>query len=58
MDFVRPEEETAAVRAAVSRPQFLDATTLTVSFRTDPDVVKRLLPPGWSRPRGRSHGPR
>lgn len=46
MDFVRPEEERAAVRAAVSRPKFLDATTLTVSFRTDPGVVERLLPPG------------
>ena len=46
MHFVRPDEETAAVREAVGRPKFLDATTLTVSFRTDPDVVERLLPPG------------
>lgn len=46
MEFIRPDEEGAAVRDAVSRPTFLDATTLTVSFRTDPDVVERLLPPG------------
>jgi len=46
MDFVRPVEERAAVREAIGRPKFLDATALTVSFRTDPDAVERLLPPG------------
>jgi acetoacetate decarboxylase len=46
MEFLRPEAEGTAIREAVRRPKFLDATTLTVSFRTDPDVVERLLPPG------------
>lgn len=46
MEFLRPEAEGTAIREAVRRPKFLDATTLTVSFRTDPDAVERLLPPG------------
>jgi acetoacetate decarboxylase len=46
MEFLRPEAEGTAIREAVSRPKFLDATALTVSFRTDPDAVERLLPPG------------
>lgn len=46
MEFLRPEEEVTAIREAVSRPKFLDTTALTVSFRTDPDAVERLLPPG------------
>ncbi|MEF8907683.1 MAG: acetoacetate decarboxylase family protein [Haloarculaceae archaeon] len=46
MRFVRPDEERRAVRDAVRQPAFLDATALTVSFRTDPDRVEELLPPG------------
>jgi len=52
MRFVRPTEERTAVRDAVSRPTFLDATALTVSFRTDPGAVEELLPPGLE-PSGR-----
>ena len=46
MEFLRPEAEGTAIREAVRRPKVLDATTLSVSFRTDPDAVERLLPPG------------
>jgi acetoacetate decarboxylase len=46
MRFVRTDEDAAAVREAIRRPAFLDATTLSVGFRTDPDVVEELLPPG------------
>lgn len=46
MSFVRTEEEVDRVLEAVQEPRFLDATLLTVGFRTDPAVVEELLPPG------------
>ncbi|MFB6171947.1 MAG: acetoacetate decarboxylase family protein [Haloarculaceae archaeon] len=46
MTFVPSDEAVAETLAAVAEPHFLDATLLTVGFRTDPAVVERLLPPG------------
>ena len=46
MSLVRTDDEVERVLEAVREPKFLDATLLTVGFKTDPDIVERLLPPG------------
>lgn len=46
MSFVPTDEEVERVLEAVREPRFLDATLLTVGFRTDPGVVEGVLPPG------------
>jgi len=50
MRFVRTDAEVEQVDAAIREPRFLDATVLSVAFRTDPDAVADLLPPGLEPP--------
>jgi acetoacetate decarboxylase len=44
--FVKSGAEIERITQAMSRPEFLDGESLAVTFLTDPDVVRRILPPG------------
>lgn len=45
MGLVKTPEEIARIEQAMSHPRFVNSEMLRVDFRTDPDVVARLLPP-------------
>ena len=45
MGYVKTAEELARIQQLLSAPAFLNGEALTVEFTTDPDVVRRLLPP-------------
>jgi acetoacetate decarboxylase len=46
MGFVKTDEEIAAIQARLAEPRFLSAQLLTVQYRTRPEIVRRVLPPG------------
>ncbi len=46
MGFVKTPEELARIQQTLSAPSFLSAEMLTVEFRTRPEIVEHLLPPG------------
>ena len=43
--YVKTPEQVRQMQAAYATPAFLEATSLAVSFLTDPEVVRELLPP-------------
>lgn len=43
--YVKSPEEVRRLLDVYARPSFLQARSLAVAFRTDPDVVRELLPP-------------
>jgi acetoacetate decarboxylase len=45
MGYVKTAAELARIQALLSAPAFSNGEALTVTFTTDPEVVKRLLPP-------------
>jgi acetoacetate decarboxylase len=46
MGFVKTPEEIARIQARLSAPAFLSSEVVAVTFRTRPEIVERLLPPG------------
>ncbi len=45
MGYVKTPQETAAIAEVLSRPLFSAVQRLSVQFRTDPAVLRSLLPP-------------
>jgi acetoacetate decarboxylase len=45
MGFVKTPEEIAAIERAAAEPHFVSGERLTVTFLTDPETYRRLLPP-------------
>jgi acetoacetate decarboxylase len=43
--YVKSPEDIARIRELNATPAFLDATSLAVTFKTDPEVIAELLPP-------------
>src|SRR2546421_356794 len=46
MGFVKTREEIERIQAALSEPKFYSAQMLTVEYRTKPEIIRRVLPPG------------
>jgi acetoacetate decarboxylase len=46
MGFVKTPEEIARIQAVLAEPHFFSAQVLTVAFRTRPEIVRHVLPPG------------
>ena len=46
MGFVKTSEEIARIQAALHEPRFFSSQMLSVQYRTKPDIVRRVLPPG------------
>lgn len=43
--YVKDPDAIRKLQDALATPAFLDILTLAVTFETDPDVVRELLPP-------------
>ena len=46
MGFVKTPEEIARIQDTLAEPRFLSAQLLTLQYLTDPEIVRRVLPPG------------
>jgi acetoacetate decarboxylase len=46
MGFVKTPEEIARIQAALREPRFYSAQMLSVQYRTKPQIIRRVLPPG------------
>jgi acetoacetate decarboxylase len=46
MGFVKTREEIERIQAALSEPKFYSAQMVTVEYRTKPEIIRRVLPPG------------
>ena len=46
MGFVKSPEEIARIQQVLAEPHFFSSEAVTVEFRTRPEIVERLLPPG------------
>ena len=46
MGFVKTREEIERIQAALSAPKFYSAQMVTVEYRTKPEIIRRVLPPG------------
>jgi len=53
MGFVKSREEIARLQAALAEPEFYSAQVVTVEYRTKPEIIRRVLPPGlpWRKVR-------
>jgi len=53
MGFVKSREEIARLQAALAEPKFYSAQMVAVEYRTKPEIIRRVLPPGrpWRKVR-------
>jgi acetoacetate decarboxylase len=47
---VKTPAEVKRIEAVLAAPRFVDGRMLTVAYRTDPETVARVLPPGFTPP--------